>query len=199
MSSTSALLATRIAGVVPRLLSLQVEPAEEDTADAVDEAVERLGDALLGWHDDLIEGRTTHRLLTPHRTDASVSAVGSQRLRRAVARGRIPGNPVSTQTAALELDQVRRIVADVLEQVDAEDLRETGTALVHALQELADALETHASVIRDEHGQLARLRRTPGSPAPSDPPARGTPDQILARVVRAEQALMRCAMATLRA
>ncbi|MDE9367743.1 hypothetical protein PZ938_19165 [Luteipulveratus sp. YIM 133132] len=197
MPESSALLATRVAAAVPRLLAVQVEPAEEETADVVDEAVERLADGLLHWHDELVAGRGEHRLPAP-RSDADVarSPHASRGLATAIRAGRMPGNPFANQTAAGRLREVRAVVDEVTEQVGDPGLRETGACLSGALDDLAAGLLQQAGTLQEESGRLATLRRTPGATGVSSGP---TPvDQLLGRVVRAEHRLQRVAATTLR-
>ena len=44
---------------MPRLLSIQTDPAEFETSEAVADAIERAAEALLRWHDELAEIRTS--------------------------------------------------------------------------------------------------------------------------------------------
>ncbi|AKU16249.1 hypothetical protein [Luteipulveratus mongoliensis] len=198
MTSSPALLATRVAGVVPRLLAVQVEPAETETADVVDEAVERLAEALLTWHDELVEGRS-HGLLPSASTAYDLApARASRRLAHAIRAGRVPGNPISTQTAAGELRQIRGVVDEIAAQVEDERLRSGGDELSHALSRLAKALTKQSDVVRDEAARLVRLQTAPPQDTAGEPTDATAVDQLLGRVVRAEHRLQKVAVATLR-
>ena len=197
MSDSTALLASRIAAAVPRLLAVQVEPAEEETADQVEDAVERLADALLDWHDELADGRS-HRRLPSHRTavDLDRATHASRSLAAAVRSGRVPGSSVAGQTAAGQLREVAALVDEVCTCVPDEALRDTGRQVHEALLALATALHDEAGVLQEEAGRLAGLRRAPATDDTGSGPT--AVDHLLGRVVRAEHRLQRVAATTLR-
>lgn len=180
-----------VALLVPRLLSVQTDPAEFETADAIAEAIERSAEALLRWHDALADiqhrsmpssGLPDPVLVEP---PADGPAHASRRLAQQVRAGSIPANPASLEIAASELHSVARAVQRVTATCPQEAIITQGNEIAEALDRLADAMRSLADVLRTESRRL-----TDG--------AAGGADQVLGRVVRAEHAARLAAATTLR-
>ncbi|NNG40248.1 hypothetical protein HJ588_13325 [Flexivirga sp. ID2601S] len=179
-----------VALLVPRLLGVQADPAEFETADALAEAVERAAEELLRWHDELADIR-------PCRVyDGSLALGGdaasdsptraSRRLAEQVKSGVIPADPASIEIASTELRGIASTIRRVAGARDGDDpAGEHGRQIASALGELAGALSALAETLRVE------MRRLAGGTS-------GGADQVLARVVRAEHAARVAAAATLR-
>ncbi|GGB39382.1 hypothetical protein GCM10011492_32700 [Flexivirga endophytica] len=177
--------------LVPRLLSIQTDPAEFETADAVAEAIERSAEALLRWHDELAEiqqkrppspGLPDPVLVEP---PADGPAHASPRLAQQVYAGNIPADPAGLEYAAGELHVIAHTVTRVARSCTYESTAAQGHEIAQALTGLSEALRELADTLRTE---AARLGDGSG----------GGTDQVLGRVVRAEHAARLAAATTLR-
>lgn len=179
---------------MPRLLSIQTDPAEFETADAIAEAIERSAEALLRWHDELAEIR--QRRIPPAgapdpvlvEPPADGPAHASTRLADRIRGGSIPADPASLEQAASELHSIARIVARVASNCSTEHCVIQGNEIADALSRLSVALRTLADILRTESRRLAEVA--------TDGADRVT-DQLLGRVVRAEHAARLAAATTL--
>ncbi|MFC6707822.1 hypothetical protein [Flexivirga alba] len=180
-----------VALLVPRLLSIQTDPAEFETADAIAEAVERSAEALLRWHDALADiqhreapsdGLPDPVLVEP---PADGPAHASRRLADRVYAGSIPADPASLEAAASELHRIAHSVTRVATSCPDESISLQGNEIAAALTRLSSALRELADTLRAESRRLADG-------------AVGGADQILGRVVRAEHAARLAAATTLR-
>ncbi|HWC23262.1 MAG TPA: hypothetical protein VG502_13270 [Flexivirga sp.] len=180
-----------VALLVPRLLSIQTDPAEFETADAIAEAIERSAEALLRWHDALADiqhrgvpssGHPDPVLVEP---PADGAAHASRRLADRVYAGSIPADPAGLEVAASELHLIAHTVTRVAATCPHESITLQGNEIAAALDGLSTALRTLADTLRTESRRL------------SDG-AVGGADQILGRVVRAEHAARLAAATTLR-
>lgn len=179
-----------VALLVPRLLSIQADPAEFETADAVSDAIERSAEALLRWHDELADIRTR---TGPVRTGADPvlldraanrPAHASPRLAHRVRAGDIPADPASLEFAASELHSICGSIKRTAARCPSEPIAARGNEIADALDRLSEALRELADTLRSESRRLAD---------------HGTEraDQVLARVVRAEHAARLTAATTL--
>lgn len=179
-----------VALLVPRLLSIQTDPAEFETADAVADAIERSAEALLRWHDELAEIRRWRAPVSPHPDPvlldeaASRPAHASPRLAQRVRAGDIPADPASLEAAASELHSISRSVLSVATKCSEPSTEQRGTEIADALDRLSAALRALADTLRTESRRL------------SDHAAGGA-DQVLGRIVRAEHAARLAAATTL--
>lgn len=180
-----------VALLVPRLLSIQTDPAEFETADAVAEAIERSAEALLRWHDEIAEiqlrqappaGQPDPVLVEP---PADGPAHASKRLARQVRSGTIPADPASLEGAAAELHSIAHIVTRAADSCSVTSSAVQGREIAAALLDLSGALRTLAHALRIESRRLVDC-----------PPEEA--DQVLGRVVRAEHAARLAAATTLR-
>lgn len=180
-----------VALLVPRLLSIQTDPAEFETADAIAEAIERSAEALLRWHDALADiqhrGLPSSGLPDPVLVEAPADgpAHASPRLAERVRAGSIPADPASLEVAASELHRIASSVTRVAATCSPESITAQGNEIAAALSRLSRALRALADTLRSESRRL------------SDG-AVGGADQILGRVVRAEHAARLAAATTLR-
>lgn len=180
-----------VALLVPRLLSVQTDPAEFETADAIAEAIERSAEALLRWHDALAD--IQHRGMPPSglpdpvlvEPPADGPTHASRRLAHRVRAGIIPADPASLEAAASELHSIARAIRRVTATSPRGPIVIQGNEIAEALSTLADALRTLADTLRTESRRLAEG-------------AAGGADQVLGRVVRAEHAARLAAATTLR-
>lgn len=180
-----------VALLVPRLLSIQTDPAEFETADAVAEAIERSAEALLRWHDEIAEiqqkrppapGLPDPVLVEP---PADGPAHASTRLAGQVRAGTIPADPASLEAAAGELHSIAHAVSRVAANCSVESSAIQGREIADALLQLSAALRALADTLRTESRRLI------------DASAEDA-DQVLGRVVRAEHAARLAAATTLR-
>lgn len=180
-----------VALLVPRLLSIQIDPAEFETADAVAEAIERSAEALLRWHDEIAEiqlkrppapGLPDPVLVEP---PADGPAHASGRLAGQVRAGTVPADPAGLEFAASELHSIARTVSRVAANCTVESSAVQGQEIADALLHLSGALRTLADTLRTESRRLIDC-----SPEGAD--------QVLGRVVRAEHAARLAAATTLR-
>lgn len=180
-----------VALLVPRLLSIQTDPAEFETADAIAEAIERSAEALLQWHDALadIQPRRKPAPGLPDRVPTEPAADGpvhaSGRLAEQVRGGSIPADPAGLEHAASELHRIAHTVTRVAATCSDEPITVRGDEIAAALSRLSGALRALADTLRTESGRLSAG-------------AVGGADQILGRVVRAEHAARLAAATTLR-
>ncbi len=176
---------------MPRLLSIQIDPAEIETADVVADAIERSAEALLRWHDDIAE--IQHKRIPPPgapdpvltEPPADSPAHASTRLAQHVRAGTIPADPAGLEVAASELHGIAHTIARVASNCSTEPSAEQGTQIADALERLSAALRALADTLRTESRRLV------------DCSADGV-DQVLGRVVRAEHAARVAAAMTLR-
>ncbi|MGN6414772.1 hypothetical protein [Flexivirga sp.] len=186
-----------VALLVPRLLSIQTDPAEFETADAIAEAIERSAEALLRWHDELAE--IQHRRRPPAgapdpvlvEPPADGPAHASARLAERIRGGSIPADPAGLEQAASELHSIARIVARVADNCSSEHCVVQGQEIAEALSRLSVALRTLADTLRTESRRLGDIGAA-GSDGSVD-----LIDQLLGRVVRAEHAARLAAATTL--
>jgi len=179
-----------VALLVPRLLSIQADPAEFETAEAVSDAIERAAEALLRWHDELAEIRTRSAPASagpdPVLLDQAANrpAHASQRLAHRVRAGDIPADPASLEFAASELHSICEAIRRTAKRCRSTSVAGRGTDIADALERLSHALRTLADTLRAEGRRLADngTDRT---------------DQVLARVVRAEHVARLTAATTL--
>lgn len=180
-----------VALLVPRLLSIQTDPAEFETGDAIAEAIERSAEELLRWHDALADiqhrGLPSSGLPDPVLVEppADGPAHASRRLAEQVRAGSIPADPASLEVAASELHHIAHTVMRVAATSVHEPITAQGNEIAAALTLLSDALRSLADTLRTESRHLADG-------------AGGDADQILGRVVRAEHAARLAAATTLR-
>ncbi|RNI23208.1 hypothetical protein [Flexivirga caeni] len=179
-----------VALLVPRLLSIQTDPAEFETAEACADAIERAAEELLRWHDELAELRVPRAPVSAH-LDAvlpdpatSRPARASKRLAEQVRAGAIPADAASLEDAATELHRVAEAIRRTAACGLDEPIRKHGNDIADALSRLSVALRTLAETLRAESRRLAE-------------DVTGQADQVLGRVVRAEHATRIVAAATL--
>lgn len=176
---------------MPRLLSVQTDPAEFETADAIADAIERSAEALLGWHDELADIRARRTPPSPYPDPvlldqaANRPAHASPRLAQRVRAGDIPADPASLESAATELHSISDAVGRVARTCLEASIINRGNEIADALTGLSQALRALADTLRTESRRL-----TEG--------AAGGADQVLGRVVRAEHAVRLTAATTLR-
>jgi len=179
-----------VALLVPRLLSIQADPAEFETADAISEAIERSAEALLRWHDELADIQTRgvpaptgpDAVLLDHAANRPARA--SQRLADRVRAGDIPADPASLEYAASELHSICQAIRRTAAGCPSEPIAVRGNEIADALDRLSGALRTLADTLRSETRRLAA-------------DVTGDADQVLARVVRAEHSARLAAATTL--
>ena len=176
---------------MPRLLSIQTDPAEFETSEAVADAIERAAEALLRWHDELAEIRTSPIAPAPRDADpVLVEHAGgrpvhaSPRLAERIRAGVIPADCASLEFAASELHSIAESIRRAAAQCAEPSTGTRGELIADALDRLSTALRTLADTLRGETRRLA------------DDVAGGA-DQVLARVVRAEHAARLVAATTL--
>lgn len=175
---------------MPRLLSIQTDPAEFETSEAVADAIERAAEALLRWHDELAEIRTSRGSLPRDADPVLVEHAGgrpvraSPRLAERVRAGVIPADCASLEFAAGELHSIADSIRRAAAQCADPSTGTPGQLIADALDRLSGALRTLAGTLRGEAGRLAD--QVPGGA-----------DQVLARVVRAEHAARLVAATTL--
>lgn len=180
-----------VALLVPRLLSIQTDPAEFETADAIAEAIERSAEALLRWHDALADiqhrGVPSSGLPDPvlEEPPADGPAHASRRLAGQVYAGSIPADPAGLEVAASEMHRIAHSVTRVAATCPHESITLQGNEIAAALSRLSSALRTLADTLRTESRRLADG-------------AAGGAEQVLGRVVRAEHAARLVAATTLR-
>ncbi|MBB2890768.1 hypothetical protein [Flexivirga oryzae] len=179
-----------VALLVPRLLSIQADPAEFETADAVSDAIERSAEALLRWHDELADIRS-HSVPSSSGPDpvlldhaANRPAHASPRLAERVHAGGIPADPASLEYAAGELHSICETIRRTAAGCPREPIAVRGNEIADALDRLSGALRALADTLRGEARRLAD-------------DVVGGADQVLARVVRAEHAARLTAATTL--
>ncbi|NYJ74000.1 hypothetical protein [Allobranchiibius huperziae] len=189
--------ARSIVATVPQLLGVQVETADAGTADAVAEAIERIAEGLLRWHDrlalgaDLAEaGLIDESTPSPRRDGDDVAPRAPAALRAGIRRGRLPGRPVTLHLAAAELRAVVRRVGDATRELTdvagTGDQPDAGARLVvDQCLCLATELDSLADLLQTEGDRLTNAESVEQR------------DQVLARVVRGEHRLTRAAMVTL--
>lgn len=179
-----------VALLVPRLLSIQADPAEHETSDALADAIERAAEALLGWHDEIAEmvpprGPGPAGSIEPATEAPEERAHASELLAAQVRRGVIPADPASLEAAASELRSIGYAVERVAAGCTHDSTQLRGNEIARALTDLSDALRALADTLRTEARRLVNDGAAEAS-------------QVLGRVVRAEHAVRRVAAATLR-
>lgn len=180
--------AAAVAGLVPRLLDARPEPADAGCEVALADAIERTAEALLAWHDLLATGTARPATPVPAPTDAPPSDAGA--LARSMHSGVLPGNPASLQLTARVLRDLAADVRAIATSAPDVPAKESAARIIDALDTLADALLTHARLLRDQAAELARY-------CCDDATRKARRSQVLARVTKAERALERLAVATL--
>ncbi len=177
--------AAAVAALVPGLLDLHPEPADVACEMALADAIERAADALLAWHDRLVFGTAR---AAPTVEDARTPPPVAGEPGRSVHSGVLPGNPASLHLTAVRLRSVADAVRMIGAGVAAPDA--SSDRITAALDDLADALLTHARLLRALDAELSR-------PAADERTIAARRSQVLARVTKAERALERRAVATL--
>lgn len=183
--------AATVAGLVPRLLQVHMEPAGVDCELALAAAVDRIAEHLLRWHDVLVGLEVSGPVTAPPPWDACSTASAPDDLKRSVHRAHLPGSAPGLEVASRELSHIARAARPTLRIGDS-PARSLGEQIVLAVEDLAQALERHAALIRE----LATTLERPVSEGASET-EEVRRAQVLSRLTRAERALERRAVATL--
>lgn len=189
MTLSRATPETRIVTCSIRLLGIHLDASEPRTSEAVAGAIERAADALVTWHDAVVEGAPDH-VRTPSRPP-SVAPERGPAMAPEITVGVLERVAVAGRTTAAELDAVAAQVAATAEGVRSGRLGRASSA------EVTDRLAQQGDAIAVGLRRLAESVAELGEVATGERHRR-SPDLRRAATVlsRAENALRRTAHAT---
>lgn len=182
----------RVVGLASRVLTVQLDGVEPVTAEEVARAVDRLGGAMIDWHDAVARGPGSPTA-GPATADLGPVLGAAYTVDELTDSGRLDAVNASAQAAASELHAAARGLRSSTTALSTSVAAEANR-LADLLLRLADSLDELALVAARERQRLARHA---GPESGDDPSSRQWRDRSAALLRRAEHAVRHAATTTL--